>query len=188
MAHGLRLARDLALLDAVDVKPREAFAGELWRVCREGRDPLQGGPSLSRWCRGEFDVLYTSLERNGAIAEIHSLLSMQPVFPSRIAFRVHRLRVETETTLRFADLAALAELGVDVGNYRGRDYAQTQNVADAAYFLGFDGLIAPSARWDCLNAMLFSDRIGHDRLTVEESDVAVIDWSRWRAEHRGSAT
>lgn len=188
MVDDPRRARELALLDALDAAPREPFAGTLWRICRDGRDPLQGGPSLSRWCRGEFDVLYTSLERDGAIAEIHALLAMQPVFPSRIAFRVHRLRVETQTTLHLADLAALEALGIDISNYRSRDYARTQDVADAAYFLGFDGLIAPSARWECLNAMLFTDRIDADALSLDESDADTIDWTAWRAEHRGSAT
>lgn len=187
MVDDPRLARELALLDALDARQREPFTGTLWRICRDGRDPLQAGPSLSRWCRGEFDVLYTSLERDGAIAEIHALLAMQPVFPSRIAFRVHRLRVETHTTLHLADLATLAALGVDTANYKSRDYTRTQDVADAAYFLGFDGLIAPSARWDCLNAMLFTDRIDPDRLALEESDADVIDWPKWRVAHRGSA-
>jgi len=30
---------------------------------------------------------------------------------------------------------------------------------DAAYFFGFDGLIAPSARWACLNLVLFTERL-----------------------------
>lgn len=182
-----RRARDLALLDSVDAKSREPFAGTLWRVCRDGRDPLQGGPSPSRWCRGDFDVLYTSLERDGAIAEIHALLSMQPVFPSRMAFRAHRLRVETQATLHLADMTMLDALGVDVANYRSRDYAKTQAIADAAYFLGFDELIAPSARWTCLNAILFTDRLDVGKLSIDESEPDVIDWPAWRVRHRGPA-
>jgi hypothetical protein len=33
---------------------------------------------------------------------------------------------------------------------------RTQEIADSAYFLGFDGLIAPGARWACLNLVLFT--------------------------------
>ena len=152
-----RKARDLHLLDAIDAFKREPFSQPVWRVARDGRDPLLGAPSSSRWCDGTFDVLYTSLERDGAIAEIHALLSVQPVFPSRVRFLAHRVTVKARQTLRFADLATLGRLGIDVGRYRDREYSRTQAVADAAYFLGFDGLIAPSARWDCLNAVLFTD-------------------------------
>ena len=99
----LRRVRDLRLLDAVDAFEREPFAAPVWRVVREGRDPTLGAPSLSRWCNGAFDVLYTSLERSGAVAEIHSLLSMQPVFPSKVRFHAHRLTVTAQRAIRFAD-------------------------------------------------------------------------------------
>jgi RES domain len=179
-----RRARDLRLLDAVDAFTREPFSQPVWRVAREGRDPILGAPSLSRWCNGAFDVLYTSLEREGAIAEIHALLSMQPVFPSKIRFYVHRITVTAQRTLRLADLPALGKLGVDVSRYRERDYSRTQPIADAAYFLGFDGLIAPSARWACLNAVLFTDRISPGEIQVAETEAGPVDWKAWRKRAR----
>ncbi|PPD45192.1 MAG: hypothetical protein CTY15_05285 [Methylocystis sp.] len=182
-----RRARDLDLLDAVDAFKREPFAQPVWRVCREGRDPTLGAASQSRWCNGTFDILYTSLARDGALAEIHALLSLQPVFPSKLAAYAHRLAVDAKETLRLADLPALATLGVDTARYRERDYAQTQAIADAAYFLGFDGLIAPCARHECLNAMLFTDRLAPDAILVEETEAEPIDWRAWRkAQARGA--
>jgi RES domain-containing protein len=173
-------ARDLKLLDQVDALPRSAYAGVLWRVVREGRDPLQGGRSVSRWCNGEFDVLYTSLEREGAIAELHALLSLQPVFPSKIVFRVHRLRVSGMKSLNLTDVPTLSQLGVDVARYQDRDYAQTQNIADAGYFLGFDGLLAPSARWSCTNAVIFTDRLEPASLSIDATEPDPVDWLEWR--------
>ena len=98
-----RPARDLQLLDAVDAFRREPVGAEVWRVVRDGRDPVLGSPSLSRWGNGTFDVLYTSFERDGALAEIHSLLSLQPVFPSRLRWRAHKLRVSCAQSIRLAD-------------------------------------------------------------------------------------
>ncbi len=175
-----RRARDIALLDAIDAFKRGPFAQPVWRICREGRDPTLGSASESRWCNGTFDVLYTSLERDGALAEIHALLSLQPVFPSKLVSYAYQLKVEAKETLRIADLPALAALGVDVARYRERDYARTQAVADAACFLGFDGLIAPSARWDCLNAMLFTDRTAPVSVVVKHSEPQPVDWRAWR--------
>jgi RES domain-containing protein len=179
-----RRARDLRLLDQVDAYPRRAHTGPLWRVVRDGRDPLLGGRSASRWCNGRFDVLYTSLERDGAIAEVHALLSLQPVFPSKITFQVHRLHVSVEQSLHLADLPTLARLGVDTDRYQERNYAKTQDIADAAYFLGFDGLFVPSARWPCANAVLFTDRIEPASLSIDRTEPDPIDWRSWRRQTR----
>ena len=175
MAADLRKARDLALLDAIDALPREPFEGRVWRVVREGRDPVLGGPSQSRWCTGEFDVLYTSLDRDGAIAEIHALLSLQPVFPSKMRWECHALEVKTLKTLRLADLPTLEKLGVDASAYRQRRYEQTQNIADAAFFLGFDAVAAPSARWNCHNLMLFTDRLVPGDIELTSERAAQVD-------------
>jgi RES domain-containing protein len=180
-----RKARDLALLDAIDAFKREPFAQPVWRVAREGRDPLLGARSRSRWCNGSFDVLYASLEREGALAEVHALLSSQPVFPSKIRSFVHRIAVRASHTLRLADLPTLARLGVDTARCRERAYARTQEIADAAYFLAFDGLIAPSARFECLNLALFTDRVAPADLVLEHSGAEAIDWQAWRQRSRG---
>ena len=184
MTERLRPARDLELLDAIDTFRREPLDAEVWRVVRDGRDPVLGSPSLSRWCNGTFDVLYTSFERDGALAEIHSLLSLQPVFPSRLRGRAHKVRVSCAQSLKLADLPALSRLGVDVDHYADRDYTRTQPIADAAYFLGFDGLIAPNARRTGLNLVLFSDRIPPERIEVVSRDDEPIDWDGWRKRTR----
>ena len=177
-------ARDLALLDAVDACPRVPFAGNVWRTVREGRDPALGSPSQSRWCAGRFDVLYTSLEKNGALAEVHSFLSLQPVFPSKVTWLCHELKVETRETLVFADVASLAPFGVPAEKYAERIYDGTQPIADAAHFLGFDGVMAPSARWPCANLMLFTDRLAPSAIETAHKSGEVVDWARWR---RGTA-
>lgn len=180
MAVSSRRPRDIAVLDNVDALSRHTFVGSVWRITREGRDPLQGGSSNSRWCNGDFDVLYTCLERDGAIAEIYSLLAAQPVFPSKLQSYVHRLEIAAEQALILADNQALERLGVEVARYREREYGQTQALADAAHFLGFDGLIVPSARWPCQNAVLFTDRIAPSAITLVESETEPVDWAAWR--------
>lgn len=172
-----RKARDLELLDAVDALERIPFEATVWRAVREGRDPLQGHASAGRWDPGIFDVLYTALERDGALAEIHFHLSRQPVFPSKIRYHLHEIAVRTRKTLRLADMRALARLGVEEARYAEVLYARTQEIADAAHFLGFDGILAPSARWPCLNLTLFTDRFAPDHLSsVRSKPVDVASW------------
>jgi RES domain-containing protein len=184
LADPPREPRDLQLLDAIDAFARQPFEAEVWRVVREGRDPALGPRSLSRWCNGTFDVLYTSLERDGAIAEIHALLTLQPAFPSRIRWFAHTLKVCCEQTLKLADLPTLARLGVNTDRYADRDHTRTQPIADAAYFLGFDGLIAPNPRWRCLNLVLFTDRVAPERIAVTIHDDQPVAWDQWRSRTR----
>jgi len=180
MVEDARRARDLALLDAVDALKREPVNREVWRLVRSGRDPTVGSPSRSRWCNESFDVLYTSFERDDAIAEIHALLSLQPVFPSKDVWFASRLKIAATQVLRLADLATLSRLGVDAARYAERDYGRTQEIADAAYFLGFEGLIAPSARWSCLNLILFTSRISPDYIQIVETPDHPVRWDEWR--------
>jgi len=173
-----RRARDHVLLDILDSHKGVSFEGNAWRVVREGRDVLQGFPAAARWDPGTFDVLYTSLAREGALEEIHFHLSRQPVFPSKIRSMLHKLSVKTQRTLKLADLAAVEGLGVSSETYRDLAYQRTQEIGDAAAFLGFDGIIAPSARWNCQNLVLFSDLLAPGDLTVIESEL--VDWGAWR--------
>lgn len=178
MAHPERRARDLALLDQIDAHEGVAFTGDVWRIVRADRDVLQGYPAAARWDPGTFDVLYTSLERDGALAEIHFHLSRQPVFPSKLRSVLYRLRVTTQRTLKIADLAALKALGISRETYASLSYERCQEIGDAAQFLGFDGILAPSARWPCQNLVLFVDRFDPDDLQLVDSEP--VDWPAWR--------
>jgi RES domain-containing protein len=178
-------ARDLELLDLLDALERTPFEATVWRAVREGRDPVQGHPSAGRWDPGRFDVLYTALEPDGALAEVHFHLARQPVFPSRIRYRLHEIAVRTKKTLRLADMRALAGLGVEEARYSQILYARTQEIGDAAHFLGFDGILAPNARWGCLNLTLFTDRFAPDDLgSVGSKPVDVAAWGERRTGRR----
>jgi hypothetical protein len=175
-----QVSRDIDLLDTIEAFKREPFSQPVWRMARKGCDPTLGVSSHSRWCDGKFSVLYTSLERRGAIAEIHALLSLQPVFPSKDQRFMHKLQISASQTLKIADLPSLQALGVDISCYTNRDYKRTQDISDAAYFLGFDGLIAPSARYQCLNAMLFTDRLALGNIKIIESEMSALDWNTFK--------
>lgn len=140
-------ARDLDLIDALDALPRIAVSDTVWRVVPEGRDPLLCGPSIGRWDLGHFDVFYTTLDPDGAIAEMYFHLSRQPVFPSTIDFTLNEIKARTRSTLKFADVSELA----------------------------------PSARWNCLNLILFSDSLRPDDLVLRAS--STIDWADRRDRH-----
>src|SRR5881392_1873693 len=133
-----RRPRDLELLDKLDALPRTPYEGIVWRIARDGRDSLQGYPAGARWDPGAFDVIYTSLAREGSLAEIHFHLSRQPVFPSKLVSLLHRISIRTRRSLKLADLSQAEALGIDRARYHELSYERTQAIGDAAYFLGFD--------------------------------------------------
>jgi len=181
MSGGWR-ARDHELLDALDKLDRVPLNDTVWRVVRGERDPLLCHSSGGRWDSGHFDVLYTSFDPDGAISEMYFHLSRQPIFPSKIEFVLAEIAVTTQSTLRFADLGELVPLGVDPESYANLLYRRTQEMGDAAVFLGFDGIVAPSARWECQNLAVFCDNVGPDDLVLNAS--STVDWRRWRQRNR----
>lgn len=182
----MREARDPALLDALENLTPVRWDGAVWRASRDGRDPLICGRGRGRWDDGTFDVLYTSLSDAGAVAEMryHSARG-QPIPPSKIRYRLHELQATMGRALEFVDLPALQTIGMDTNRYgdfaysnRTDEYVFSQQVAEAAHFLGFDGLIVPNARHETLNAVLFCEQAPMDRLVVV-GDRGLIDWSEW---------
>ena len=174
-----RRALDDRLLDLVGAIEGKPFDGSMWRVVRTGRDVLDGSRGSGRWNTSEMSVLYGAADRDGAIAEINFHLSRgQSVFPSRMRHDLFELAVIAHQTLVLADMEQLKRLGVDDGRYRELLYSRTQEIGAAAAFLGFDGLIVPSARWNCQNIVLFLDAIHIEE--VRTVSVQPVDWKIWR--------
>lgn len=177
-----RRGHDDRLLDALGEMSGQSFSGTMWRVVRVGRSYIDGSRGAGRWNPSSLSVLYGAQEANGAIAEIHYHLNRgQSVFPSRMRHELVELRIKTSATLRLADMDALRHLDVDVSRYKEMLYWRTQEIADAAAFMGFDGIIAPSARWRCQNIVLFLDELDLDDIEYVKSDP--VNWRDWRAEN-----
>ena len=172
---------DRAILDALDAMEPVRFNDTVWRITRAGRDATRGSAAGGRWSPGvAVEVLYTSLEQQGALAEIGYRLLLEPVWPSRILHEIHELTAQRERCLRFADIASLTPLGVDVSRYESFDYTETQALAAAAHFLEFDGLLVPGARNNSTNLVLFMDRGLAGSIDVKSTEA--VDWEAWRGQ------
>ena len=149
-----RAIRDQSLLDSLEALPTAPFEGTVWRSVRAGQGPLLCGWSGGRWDDGTLDVLYTSETGEGAVAERRfHLFQGQPFPPSRVSYELFELWVSLKSVMRFANIEALADVGLRVEGYgllsyveREREYPRSQEVAEACAFLGADGMRVPSAR------------------------------------------
>lgn len=188
----IRSARDNRLLDALENIAPESFAGKAWRIVRDGRDPAQCSAAGGRWDDQTFYVLYTSFRADGAIAEMYFHLRRgQPVMPSRVRYRLFELRVTLSSCLRVASLAELSSIGLQTATYgqlsyaeREQEYPRSQEIAEAAQFIGRDGIIVPSARSDWPNIVVFCDPAGPGDVEVVK-DHGLVDWDERAANPLG---
>lgn len=179
--------RDPSLLDALETCLPSPFDGSLWRVTRTGRDPCQCARGGGRWDDTTFDVLYTSIAEQGAIAEMHFHLRRgQPVVPSKPIYRLHELSYRSDNVLDLSDADRLRMLGVDASGLRKLGYAShrleyrcTQQIGEAANFLGFDALIVPNARAKTTNLVVLCEQ-GEARMRDPDHPGNPIDWSAWQ--------
>ena len=99
------MIHDPSLLDRLSEFHSERFEGEVFRATRTSADPVAASISGGRWApppdgeAGHF-VLYTSLERDGAIAEVASFLAQLTPIPGPRPMKITRLAVSTARTIR----------------------------------------------------------------------------------------
>lgn len=173
---------DIELLDALSEYEPDAFNGTVYRVTRKNSDPLAPSISGGRWAlpsstenKGAL-VLYTSLEQHGAKAEISYMLAQQNPIPSKkLCFHIIQVRLSKVIHLQNQDLK---KLGVNLEEFSMRDYSATQRIGSAIDFLGYDGLIAPSARWQCNNLMIYTENHSMDE-DLEVVETLEFDWLTW---------
>jgi hypothetical protein len=122
------------------------------------------------------------MEPEGALAEVASYLVELSPLPRSRNIKLNRLNV---TASRVVTLTwdHLTGLGVDPEHYGTRDYYRTQQIGAALEHLGADGLIAPSARFQCDNFMVFASQHGFDE-TLEVLSFDEVEWRDW-ARRRG---
>ena len=190
MSQDHRLPRPQALLDAIEAETPISLAARLWRVVTEGRDPLQPSRAGGRWDDGSFDALYTSSERDGALAETWFHMTRgQPIPPSKPIKRIHAIEVELDRVLDLSGEGRLAALGVDMHSFgrlsyvqRGGEYPTTQQIGEIAYFYEYQAIVVPNARWPASNVVILTEHASPTRFNADEGER--IDFMKWRAAHR----
>lgn len=187
-----RQARDNHLLDAIEALPVQPFTGTVYRVVRDGRDPLQCSRVGGRWDDQTFDVLYTATRADGALGEMYFHLSRgQPVMPSLVQYRLFALNVSLASCTHIASLDILKSIGLRTETFgqlsyfeRQLEYPRTQEIAEAAHFHGRDGLIVPSARANYPNIVVFCEPAGPAAIEIAH-DHGLVAWAEWHQKPLG---
>lgn len=168
--------RDPDLLERLKGLDKGAFEGVAYRVVWSDRSAVQGSSgSGGRWNdpARRFEILNTSLERDGAAAEFEAFWSLFEQRPDRRASSWKlKLRLKRVVELGFEELE---RLGIGRGDFGGREYARTQEIAEALNRLACDGLIVPSARYEGKNLIVFTENLDKD-CVVEAVESVEFSW------------
>ncbi|MCP4431253.1 MAG: RES family NAD+ phosphorylase [Gammaproteobacteria bacterium] len=169
---------DPELLQIIDKFEGQALQGEVWRVTWANRDPIVGNAGGGRWSpRDSFEALYTSMGQDGALAEVYYHLSRAPVFSSSQT-NLHRLKVTLKNILKLG-VIELSHLGIEDPYTNRLEAKVSQAIGEGAYMMGFQGLVVPSARWDCENLVIYVDQIDLDQ-DIEILESRKINWPAWK--------
>ena len=170
------MSHDVEILDILDNLDPQVYSGTLWRTTWLKRDPFLGGTGGGRWSLPKkFEALYTSLEENTSIAELHYHLSQAPV-RSSCAMLICELHAEQ---LQLLDLTAdkvLYDLKLEELDGIER-LQQSQKVGAAAHFLEYQGILVPSYRSQGVNCVIFSERLDDAQLKIASK--SEINWPAW---------
>ena len=149
----------------------------MFRVAWAGTSPIQGSSGTrGRWNSpsGGFEVLNTSLTSDCSAAEFEAFWSLFEQRPDRLALNwTVKVRLNHVVEL---DFEQLEELGMRRSEYERRNYSRTQEISDGLNYLGCDGLIVPSARYEGRNLVVYVQNIGQGCFVKGEGESA-FSWS-----------
>jgi RES domain-containing protein len=175
------MLHDQTLLDLLAGFTARSFRGQAYRATRQRLDPLQPSVAGGRWMMpGTEPVLYTSLERDGALAEI-AYHWQQLIPPPSKPVVLHTLALSVSKTL-YLTPADLRMLGVTWPDPESENILRSQAIGAAAAFLGYDSLQVPSARSDNDNLIVVFPN--HDAAVADIQIISSeeVDWRMYVGE------
>lgn len=133
------------MLDMLQSAAVSAWDGVVYRHMFGSQPPGRANTGGARWNEPNLAAIYTSCERETALAEAEYYISLQPLRPraKRTLFTIH-VSLGTIVDLTSRDL--LAKLGVTPDVLAGADHTPCRTIGGAVNWLGYDGLRVPSAR------------------------------------------
>jgi RES domain-containing protein len=153
-----------ALLDILQTAAVSTWEGTVYRHMFGAHGPARGNTTGARWNEPPLEAIYTSCERDTALAEAEYYLAAQPLRPK--AKRVlYTIRVSVKTVLDLTAPDILDRLGITPAILQGDDHSPCRLIGNAANWLGHDGLLVPSAR-----------RAGGTNLVIYQQDLSANDF------------
>ena len=156
------------------------FSGRVYRHLTPGRDCSSGEGARAaggRWNPPQsYPTLYTSLTQHGAYSELALRAKIQKVPVEALLPRVLCvLKVELIRVLDITSPDALTKVGLSTESIGDPNRASCQAVGEAAYRLGFEGILAPSAASDGINLAIYPLNLASPLSSIAQA--GAISWA-----------
>ncbi len=165
------------LLEALDRLSPEAFSESCARTYRADRDPLSGEGAArhgGRYNPVGVQTLYLGKPESVAVAEHVSPFERRRLrFPPPGRFVVAEIQVDLDRVVNLTNSDTIAALGMTQGELVSSQHGDLPHIGEAANYLGFDAVVAPSARARGLNIAIYLDHAANKLTVIGEPEPVV---------------
>lgn len=120
-----------------------------------------------------FAAIYLAIPQTACMAELDRVAESQNVPAAtmlQVPYKFHTLEVDAARILDLSSTERLSEIGLEAEDISDPDWSACQMVGHAAWFLRFQGILAPSASGTGMVLTLFESRLGPGSVLVKSSD------------------
>jgi RES domain-containing protein len=146
-----------------------SWSGTVYRLMLGENPPDRENTQGARWNPPELAAVYTSLKAETAIAEVEYNLAHQ-TRPVRRDLRktLYELHVTLAGVVDLSPaMQAFARFGIGLDQLFSDDMKISQKIGRSIAWLGFDGLLVPSARAEGMNLVIYPSRANAESYRFE---------------------
>jgi len=163
------------MLDILQSARASAWSGTVYRHMFGSYPPARSNTTGARWNDTNLEAIYTSCERETALAEAEYHIAMQPLRP-RAKRTLYTINVSLKNVLDLTVPGLLDQLGITADVLSSTDHTPCRTVGGAVNWLGHDGLLVPSARRIAgTNLVIFQQDLSTTEFEVTAEEVVAED-------------
>lgn len=146
------------MLDILQTAVVSEWNGTVYRHMFGAHPPVRSNTTGARWNEPPLAAIYTSCERETALAEAEYYIGLQPLRP-KARRMLYTIRVSLQNVIDLNSAGLLSRLGITDDILAAPDHTPCRHIAAAVGWLGHRGLLVPSAR-----------RVGGTNLVIYQQD------------------
>ena len=164
---------DPDLLDALERLGAGQLSMTVFRHMFNDNPPELANTRGARWNPPGVAAIYASVSEATALAEAPMSIDSQPLRPTAARRVLYRMHVELERVVELDD-KGLEAVRLSPHDVESDDWGPCQAIGAAAAWLGYDGLVVPSARSTGENVVILLNELSPDAV-LERIDQREID-------------
>jgi RES domain-containing protein len=163
------------MLDILQSATASEWKGTVYRHMFGSHSPNRSNSEGARWNGPGLLAIYTSCERETALAEADYYISLQPLRP-KAKRTLFTIRVSLKSVIDLTQASLLLRLGITDDVLSSLDQVRCRTIGAAVNWLGHDGLLVPSARRrDGTNLVIFQPDLEAGAFEVTDEEVIAPD-------------